>query len=100
MRDLVKSYPAEVVGINGTNTGPWQPGPSSSFTYTLDVTMDDKVRTFAGVKPNTERWSDQLDATPIRIGTLVNVFIVGTRIVMDARELPYWRPCPSPGGFV
>lgn len=90
MRDLVKSYPAEVVAVSG----PAGHGPASGYTYTLDVTMDDKTRQFAGVKPNTERWPDALtDVVPIRVGTLVGVFIVGNKIVMDARELPYLRPC-------
>jgi len=93
MPTLVKSYPGEVVAINGTSTGPWAPAPATSFTYHVDVTMDDQVRRLENIKPNCERWPDSLNVSPIAIGTLVTVFTVGTAHVLDARELPHFAPC-------
>jgi hypothetical protein len=50
-----------------------------------------------GVKPNVERWPDELNTTPIRIGTLVTVYVIGDKVVMADRELPFFEPCPAPG---
>lgn len=93
----IEQYPAEVVEINGTATGPWPPARASSFTYTVDICMAGGMQRKYGVKPNVERWPDTQNVNPIRIGTLVTVYIIGDKVVMADRELPYVEPCPPPG---
>lgn len=94
----VRSHPAEVVEINGTATGPWPPGAASSFTYTVDICLPSGMQRKTGVKPNVERWPDSQKVNPIRIGTLVTVYVIGDKVVMADRELPFTEECPPPGG--
>lgn len=94
----IESYPGEVVAINGSETGPWPPAPASSFTYDVNVCLPGGMQLKQGCKPNVERWPDELNSTPIRIGTLVTVYVIGDKVVMADRELPFFAPCPPPGG--
>lgn len=95
----VECYPAEVVAVRVNGGAPQPntpPGPASSFTYDLDVTMDNGVQRFEGVSPGQDRIPDELDSVAIESGTLVNTFLVGGVIVMDARERHHYTPCQPP----
>lgn len=93
----VQTYGGEIVKVNGQTTEP-DPAPASTFTYSVAVTMDQRVQVFHGVIPGKERWPDMVNGQPfnckpIKIGTLVTVHRIGTRIVLDAREIPHIKDC-------
>jgi hypothetical protein len=86
-------YPAEVVEVNGSPKGPFQAGPATSFTYTVDVVKPGGVQRVHNVKPNVQRWPDIIKVTPILPGTAVLVFDIEGNIVMCDREHPDFTPC-------
>lgn len=91
----VKVYPARVVAVNGSATGPFLPAPSSTFKYDLEVTMDDGVRLLRGVVPAGHRWSDSVKMWPFIPEDVVFVHRVGTSLVMkDAEAEPFVEACP------
>lgn len=92
----VACYPAQIVAINGSATGPWAPAAASTFTYDVDVTTESGSKVFRGCAVSEERWPDTVDCNPIRINSLVQVFIIGSRAVVGGRELPHFQECPTP----
>jgi hypothetical protein len=94
--EKIEIYPAEVVEVNGSPTGPYPPGPASGFRYTVDVVKPGGTQRVANVKPNVQRWPDQINVTPILPGTAVLVFCIEDKVVMADRELPHFTPCVPP----
>jgi hypothetical protein len=92
----VKVYPAQVFAVNGSPKGPYAPGASSTFRYTLDVTMDDSVKRITGCAPPAQsRWPDTYDMWPHLPGSVVFVYRVGDKMVMkDPENVPATAECP------
>jgi hypothetical protein len=89
-------YPAEVVEVNGSPTGPYPAAPASTFRYTVDVVKPGGVQRVTNDNPNCQRWPDSIKVTPILPGTAVLVFCIEDKVVMADRELPDFTPCTPP----
>lgn len=93
----IKKYPAQVYSTNGATTGPIARAAASTFTYFLDVTMDDLVRRIGPIAPHPKRrYGDQVDSIPWEPGDPVEVWLIGTQLVMFDGELPDFGPCTTP----
>jgi len=92
----VKVYPAAIVAVNGSTTGPFSPGASSSFVYTVAVTMDDGVKQFVGIAPPASvRQPDTFDMFPLQIGEVVFCYRVGERVMLkDCEHVFATEGCP------
>ncbi len=96
MSENVRCFPAAIIAVNGSAKGPWAPAPASHFLYDVEVTTDEGTKVFRGCAVSEERYPDSIDCTPIRIGALVTVFVIGSRAVVGGRELPYFKDCNAP----
>lgn len=89
------SYQGAIIAVNGSPTGPYMPGPASSFRYDIRVTRPGKSATIIrGVQPQERRWPDEIDMWPFTPPDVVDVYEIGGKLYMkDAERVPYFRPC-------
>lgn len=90
----MRLYPAKVIAVNGSASGPYTHGRASSFDYDLQVVTDQGSTIVRGIKPQERRWPDEVDVWPFTPPEVVLVYEIGGRLYMkDAERVPYFAPC-------
>lgn len=83
-----------IVAVNGSPTGPYMPGPSSSFRYDILVTRGRASTMIRGVVPQERRWDDSIKMWPLTPPDVVDVYEIGGKLYMkDAERVPFVEGC-------